>query len=141
VKGEDRRTVVGVGKTKKYVILRKLIMITNQKQDAIIKLMQELEISDVDILEKFIKGSGKGGQKVNKTSSTVYVKHLPSGIEVTCNKTRCREDDRFFAKRILVEKIQESLTGTSRKLKMIERIKKQKARRKRRSVKAGDGGP
>ena len=105
-----------------------------EKIQALEKKMADLGINKQDIEEKFIKSSGRGGQKVNKTSSTVYLKHLPTDIEVKCGKTRSREDNRFFAKRILAEKIQEALTGSSRRLKMIERIRKQKNKRRKRAV-------
>ena len=48
------------------------------------KRMSRLRIKEADLLERFIRGSGPGGQKVNKTSSCVQIKHLVSGAEVKC---------------------------------------------------------
>jgi protein subunit release factor B len=64
--------------------------VRKEKLDELHEKMNKLEIREEDLLEKFILGSGSGGQKVNKTSSCVYLKHLPSGIEVKCQKDRSR---------------------------------------------------
>ncbi len=57
------------------------------------------------LVEKFIQGSGAGGQKINKTSSCVYLKHLPTGIEVKCQGERSREVNRQMAREELCKKI------------------------------------
>ena len=95
--------------------------------------MDALGIHEKDILEKFIRSSGKGGQKVNKTSSCVYLKHIPTGIEVKCMKERSQSINRFLARRELVGRI-EALSGnvTLRDIKT-EKIKKQKAKREKRA--------
>jgi protein subunit release factor B len=97
------------------------------------KKMKELGIEEKDIDEKFILGSGKGGQKINKTSSCVSVHHLPSGIKIKCQKTRSRADNRFFAKRELCDQY-EILFLNKKSSKEIEeeKLRKQKKRRKRR---------
>jgi peptide chain release factor len=76
---------------------------------------------------------GKGGQHANKTSTCVYLKHIPTGIEVKCSETRERELNRFLAKRLLADRVEEKLTGTSDRMKEIEKIRKRKSRSKRRS--------
>ncbi|MEI6531976.1 MAG: peptide chain release factor-like protein [Chlamydiota bacterium] len=94
--------------------------------------MQTLGIHESEIFEKFILGSGKGGQKVNKTSSCVYLKHLPTGTEVKSQATRSREDNRFFARRLLCDKIEEQIYKTeSTKQKLDAKIRRQKQRRTR----------
>lgn len=95
--------------------------------------MKRLNIRPADIQEKFILSSGKGGQHANKTSTCVYLKHLPTGIEVKCSETRERELNRFLARRILADRVEEKLTGTSDRLKEKEKIRKKKSRNKRRS--------
>lgn len=96
--------------------------------------MEKLGVSEEMLLEKFVLGSGPGGQKVNKTASTVYIKHLPSGIEVKCGKDRSREINRYLARRELCEKIEKQLFGikSSKEIKL-EKIKKQKKRRARKT--------
>ena len=58
------------------------------------------------IVEKFIQGSGAGGQKINKTSSCVYLKHLPTGIEVKCQGDRSRDTNRQLARAELIRKLE-----------------------------------
>lgn len=90
-----------------------------------------------DFVEKFVRGSGSGGQKINKTSSAVFLKHEPSGIEVKVQKSRSREANRFFARRLLLERYQAEILGTKTKAeKLREKKKKQKKRRSRRRQEA-----
>ena len=96
--------------------------------------MHETDITESDIEESFIRASGRGGQKVNKTSSCVRLKHLPTGIEVRCQGSRSREDNRFFARRLLCEKIEHKILKIkSEKQKAIEKIRRQKRRRSKRA--------
>lgn len=69
--------------------------------------MNRLGIFEEDLIEKFILGTGSGGQKINKTSSCVYLKHLPTGIEVKCQRERSRESNRYLAREELVKKLKE----------------------------------
>lgn len=95
--------------------------------------MEELGVKESDIEEKFIRASGKGGQHVNKTSTCVYIKHLPTGIEIKCMKDRSQSINRFLARRELVEELERrSGKPTNEELKR-EKIKKQKARGKKRA--------
>ena len=68
--------------------------------------MAKLRISEEDLVEKFILGSGAGGQKINKTSSCVYLKHVPSGVEVKCQAHRSREMNRFLARHELCDRLE-----------------------------------
>lgn len=109
-------------------------MISQDKWNKLTEWMLKLEINEPDLVEKFIIGSGKGGQKLHKTASTVYLKHLPSGIEVKCQESRFREDNRYFARQRLCEKLHDSLSDEKTKAQQeIEKIRRQKKRRSRRS--------
>jgi len=109
-------------------------MIGKDKHEALKKRMEKLGIEDQDLTEKFIIGSGSGGQKLHKTSSCVYLKHIPTGIEVKYQKDRSRENNRFFARRLLCEKIEEKvLQEKSEKQKMVEKIRRQKRKRSKRA--------
>ncbi|MCF7870077.1 MAG: peptide chain release factor-like protein [Candidatus Omnitrophica bacterium] len=109
-------------------------LISKNKQKILKNKMMKLCIKEKDLYEKFIKGSGKGGQKINKTASCVYLKHLPSGIEVKCQKSRSRQENRFFARRILVSKIEDIKSKhESERKKKINKIKKQKRKRSKRA--------
>lgn len=96
--------------------------------------MEQLKIKESDILERFIRASGPGGQKVNKTSSCVYLKHKPTGVEVKCQKERSQALNRFLARRILVNKIESKLSKKkSEEQKRIEKIRRQKRKRSKRA--------
>ena len=108
--------------------------IRQETWDKLLKKMEALDIKEEDLKEKFIRGSGKGGQKINKTDSCVYLKHLPTQIEVKCQETRSREKNRYYARKRLVENIEEIvLKEKSTKQKKIYKIQQQKKRRSRRS--------
>lgn len=95
--------------------------------------MERLGIREEDLLEKFILGSGKGGQKVNKTSSCVYLRHIPTGLDVKCQHERSRELNRYEARRLLCDKMEERRLGIrSARQQAFEKIRRQKRRRSRR---------
>ena len=107
--------------------------VSPEKKRTLARRMEELGIIDSDLIEKFILGSGKGGQKVNKTASCVYLKHLPTGIEVKCQQERSRELNRYLARRELCEKLAyEVHQEKTKKRKEMEKIRQQKKRRSRR---------
>ncbi|MCP5538300.1 MAG: peptide chain release factor-like protein [Akkermansiaceae bacterium] len=96
--------------------------------------MAALGVTEDTLVEKFIQGSGSGGQKINKTASCVYLKHIPSGIEVKCQQQRSRELNRFIARRELCERLEEIRDGKkSAKQQAQEKIRRQKRRRSRRA--------
>ncbi len=82
-----------------------------EKIDALTARMVRQGIRKEDIQERFIKSSGRGGQKMNKTSSAVFLRHLPTGITVKCGKTRSQSLNRFLALRHLVEAVEKHYTG------------------------------
>ncbi|ANH11652.1 TPA: peptide chain release factor-like protein [Legionella pneumophila] len=109
-------------------------MIGKDKWEILTEKMTSLHIYEADLSEKFILGSGKGGQKLHKTASTVYLKHLPTGMEIKCQESRSREDNRYFARQRLCEKLQAVLSDEKTKTQQrIEKIKRQKRRRSRRA--------
>ena len=98
------------------------------------RLMKKFNIRVQDIEEQFVRGSGHGGQKMNKTSSTVWLKHLPSGIEVKVQKHREQSANRASAYKLLLLKIEETKRGAqSQRQKAIFKLRKQKQRRTRRA--------
>ncbi|MBN2683689.1 MAG: peptide chain release factor-like protein [Pontiellaceae bacterium] len=109
-------------------------MITQEKHERLQIRMESLDIREEDLDENFIRGSGKGGQKINKTSSCVQLVHQPSGIEIRCQQTRSQADNRYWARRELCERIEEKVLGEqSAKQQAIEKIRRQKRRRSRRA--------
>jgi protein subunit release factor B len=108
-------------------------MIGQDKRAALKRRMVDLGILEDDLIERFIRGTGHGGQKINKTSSCVYLQHQPSGIEIKCQAQRSREMNRFIARRELCERLEELALGRkSERQQRIEKIRRQKRRRSRR---------
>lgn len=96
--------------------------------------MAALGIEPGDLVEKFVRGSGAGGQKINKTSNCVFLKHEPSGIAIKCQMERSREMNRFLARRELCDQFDAIANGqASAKTQAIEKLRRQKRRRSRRS--------
>lgn len=109
-------------------------MVTDDKWDKLRARMKGLGILEQDIDEHFIRGSGSGGQKINKTSSCVQLIHHPSGSEIRCQQTRSQADNRYWARRELCERIEEKVLGEkSAKQQAAEKIRRQKRRRSRRA--------
>ncbi len=105
-----------------------------EKITALEQRMLSLGIDPADLLEKFVRGSGAGGQKINKTSNCVFLKHLPSGIAIKCQMDRSREMNRFLARRELCDQFDAIANGkASAKTQAIEKMRRQKRRRSRRS--------
>ncbi len=101
--------------------------------DTIKQLLLRANITEAELDEQFILGSGAGGQKINKTASAVRLTHLPSGLFVKIQSSRSREDNRWLARRALAEKILEIEQGEkSKRQQEREKIRRQKRRRSRR---------
>ncbi|MEI7899712.1 MAG: peptide chain release factor-like protein [bacterium] len=108
-------------------------MISPETVEKIKARMALASVFEEDVEESFILGSGPGGQKVNKTASTVRLYHAPSGITVKCGLNRSREMNRWLARRELAEKILEKLNSVlSARRQAAEKIRRQKRRRSRR---------
>lgn len=94
----------------------------------------ELKVYAADIEELFIRGSGHGGQKINKTSSTVWLKHVPTGLEVKVQQYREQSTNRRLAYQQLIDKIETLVKGRkSEHMKRLFKLRKQKQRRKKRA--------
>ena len=107
-----------------------------EKIEEVNATLESLGIKEEDLIEKFILGSGRGGQNLQKTSSCVYLKHIPTGIEVKCQQDRSREINRVLARRMLCEKVQSQILGekTARQQE-IEKKRRQKRTRSRKQKK------
>lgn len=107
-----------------------------EKQKEIMERMITLGIFEHDLDEHFIRGSGKGGQKKNKTSNCVQLTHIPTGMMVRFEKYRERSLNQILARRLLCEKVEQQMRGTSSALQQEQtKKKKQKKRNERRRKK------
>jgi protein subunit release factor B len=105
-----------------------------EKEKELLDRMQRLGISEGDLQETFIRSSGPGGQKVNKTATCVYLVHVPSGLSVKCQKTRSQAMNRFLARRILLDRMERLQKGrASEEQQRIEKLKRQKRKRSKRA--------
>jgi len=108
--------------------------VSKEKEEALEEQLKTLNIRESDLDEQFVRSQGAGGQNVNKTSTCVILTHRPTGLQVKCQKERSQALNRFFARRLLAEKIEKHLYG----IRLAEererhRIRKQKKRRSRRA--------
>ena len=108
--------------------------VLQKKEQALLTRMEKLGIQEEDLRETFVRASGPGGQKVNKTSSCVFLVHVPTGLSVKCQDERSRALNRFLARRILTDRIERIQKGrASLQRQRIEKIRRQKRRRSKRA--------
>lgn len=101
--------------------------------------MAALGIEEEDLHESFILGSGSGGQKINKTNSCVFLKHIPSGLQVKCQESRSRETNRYLAREALCDTFEgikrDKATAQKQAIEKARRTNRKRSRRsKQRSV-------
>lgn len=87
----------------------------------------EIEIDPSELDERFVRGSGAGGQKRNKTSSAVVLTHRPSGVRVRIDG-RNRAQNRKTAMAILRARLAD-----------VERAERERARNQKRAELVGSG--
>ena len=108
--------------------------VSPEKETALAERMKELGIRQEDLIEKFVRSGGHGGQNVNKVATCVYLKHTPTGIEVKCQRERSQALNRFVARRLLADKIENLIKGKeSAEQQKIEKIRRQKRKRSKRA--------
>lgn len=108
--------------------------ISAEKEKAIVERMVRLGIAEEDLRETFVRSSGPGGQNVNKTSTCVYLVHLPTGLSVKCQQDRSQTVNRLLARRLLLDRIERLKTGqVAAEKARIEKIRRQKRRRSQRA--------
>jgi len=108
--------------------------VTPQKAQALETRMASCGIQEKDLEERFVRSSGPGGQKTNRTATCIYLEHLPTGIQVKMQQARSQALNRYYARKRLCELIEaQELGDQSPTAKKREHIRKQKARRKRRT--------
>jgi peptide chain release factor len=105
-----------------------------EKEQQLAQRMAALGVRESDLEESFVKSGGAGGQNVNKTATCVMLLHRPSGLQVKCQATRHQGLNRFLARRLLLDKIEQMKTGrVAAEQARVEKIRRQKRRRSRRA--------
>ena len=108
--------------------------VTPEKEAELMRRMTACGVCEADLEERFITSGGPGGQKVNRSATCVYLRHIPSGRDVKMQQARSQALNRFYARRRLCELIEQKMLG-EKSPEAIERdkVRKQKARRRRRT--------
>lgn len=108
--------------------------VSPEKQRALETRMAELGVREADLDERFVRSRGKGGQNVNKVSTCVVLRHVPTGVAVRCQQERSQALNRFLARRALLDRLETRARGeTQARAAEVARIRRQKRRRSRRA--------
>ncbi|MFC1514474.1 peptide chain release factor family protein [Candidatus Omnitrophota bacterium] len=111
-----------------------IFSVSKPKQAELERRMLKLKVKEEEFEEKFIRAGGPGGQKVNKTSACVFLRHIPTGLSVKCQQERSQALNRFLARRLLLDKIERRQKGfILAETKRIEKIRRQKRKRSKRA--------
>jgi peptide chain release factor len=111
-----------------------LFTVSSEKEKALLDRMASLGVAESDFRETFIRSSGPGGQKVNKTSSCVQLVHVPTGLTVKCQRERSQAVNRFLARRLLLDRIEKLQKGVvEAQQDRAEKIRRQKRKRSKRA--------
>src|ERR1700693_1152172 len=85
--------------------------VSPEKESQLAQRMASLGVREADIEESFVRSGGHGGQNVHKTSTCVFLVQRPTGLQVKCQETRQQGLNRFIARRVLLDKIEEKQRG------------------------------
>jgi protein subunit release factor B len=110
------------------------VPVSLEKETQHTQRMTALDVRESAIEESFVRSGGHGGQNVNKTSTCVMLMHRPTGLQVKCQETRQQGLNRYIARRLLLDKIEEKKKGfVAAQRAAIEKIRRQKRKRSRRA--------
>ena len=89
--------------------------------------MKELGVLEAELEEIFARSGGPGGQHVNKVSTAVTLRHLPSGLQVTVQDSRSQARNRVLARERMVDAIERR----RQRERAVEISRREKVRRQR----------
>ena len=132
--GATHRELQDLNRNSPVINSMSVFPVSLEKETALNRRMAALGVNESEIEESFVRSGGHGGQNVNKTATCVMLLHRPTGLQVKCQETRQQGLNRFIARRLLLDKIEERKTGSiAAKKAEIERIRRQKRKRSRRA--------
>ena len=109
--------------------------VTQPKEAELVARMESCGLREADLEERFVTSGGPGGQKVNRSATCVYLRHVPTGLDVKMQEARSQALNRFLARRRMCELLEErSLGAKSPEALRRERLRKQTDRRRRRAA-------
>jgi protein subunit release factor B len=108
--------------------------VSPEKAAQLDKRMADLGVHENDLEENFMRSGGHGGQNVNKVNTCVVLVHRPTGLQVRCQETRQQGLNRFIARRLLLDRIEQQRNGfVAAQRAEREKIRRQKRKRSRRA--------
>ena len=108
--------------------------VSEKKEQGLRSKMERLGIRERDFEESFVCSGGPGGQNVNKVATCVVLKHKPTGFFVKCQQERTQAMNRYWARRMLTEKLEAQILGReSAEAQRIAKIRRQKRKRSKRA--------
>ena len=108
--------------------------VSAEKEKALLERMARLGVAESDLRETFVRSSGPGWQKVNKSSTCVQLVHVPTGLTVKCQRERSQAMNRFLARRLLLDRIERLQKGVvEAERERVEKIRRQKRKRSKRA--------
>lgn len=108
--------------------------VSPEKNKSLREKMETLGIREEDLIESFTRSGGNGGQKVNKSSTTVHLKHKSTGIEIKCSVYRTQGLNRYKARAILCEKLEFQLRPDPLREKIIRNKSKKRQRNRKKEL-------
>jgi protein subunit release factor B len=115
-----------------YAAAMSSLPVSPEKEARLAQRMAALGVREADIEESFVRSGGHGGQNVNKTSTCAMLLHRPSGLQVKCQETRQQGLNRFFARHLLLDKIEALRKGlVAAERARVEKIRRQNRKRSR----------